>query len=70
MVSEIYIFLNVVSVIKLYIKNGLCFIKKSRKNYFARFSIGWNQIVDKIKYDHLEIPNTFGHLLKNCQFQT
>ena len=38
--------------------------------FFARFSIGWNQIVDKIKYDHLEIPNDFVHLSKKIQFQT
>ena len=39
-------------------------------NYlFARFSIGWNKIVDKILFDHLELPNAFGNLLKNGQFQ-
>ena len=34
-------------------------LKIENELFFARFSIGWNQIVDKIKYDHLGIPNAF-----------
>ena len=44
-------------------------LKIENELFFARFSIGWNQIVDKIKYDHLGIPNAFGNLLKNGQLQ-
>ena len=65
-----YIFLNLVSVIKIVHQEWSLFYKKIKDElFFVRFSISWNQIVDKIKYGHLEIPNAFENLLKNGQFQ-
>ena len=69
MISEIYIF-------KFSQCNKNCtprmvfvLLKNQGRFFFARFSIGWNKIVDKIKFDHLEILNAFGNLFKNGHFQ-
>ena len=65
-----HIFLNVVSVIKIVHQEWSLFYKKINDDFFlARFSIGWNKIVAKIKFYHLEILNAFGNLFKNGHFQ-